>query len=280
MSKLEREPAELSPSGSDLAALPPTSDSVLAPATPPAEHIASPASLPPTPALLLPTPSTAQPPRWPSARWVLVIVLVVLATKYLIEPLAESLQHAITRGHERAKAEVARTQLAKLSDTAAAFRLVAQCVGPCVVHIDTFRAGDDEETLTDDQSLFPNRKRPHPLLSTGQGSGVIIDTAGYVLTNYHVIEHADPIHVKLSDGRTIRNCQVVGIDKLTDLAVLKISAEGLVAATWGDSDVLEVGDWVLAVGNPFGLDRSVTAGIVSAKQRRQVVESLPYQDFL
>jgi serine protease Do len=62
--------------------------------------------------------------------------------------------------------------------------------------------------------------------------------------------------------------------------VLKVDAGGLVAAPWGDSDTLEVGDWVLAVGNPFGLDRSVTAGILSAKQRRQVVDSLPFQDFL
>ena len=101
-----------------------------------------------------------------------------------------------------------------------------------------------------------------------------------MLTNNHVIEDASAIHLKLSDGRTVRNCEVVGVDQLTDLAVLKIDLEGLAAAPWGDSDALEVGDWVLAVGNPFGLDRSVTAGIVSAKERRNVVSSLPYQDFL
>lgn len=212
-------------------------------------------------------------------RWIAGVIVLVLALKFLVEPTVESVQHAITRGQERAKAEIAQTQLASLSDTSTAFRLVAHTVGPCVVHIKTVRTarvpsnGDDDEWTY----LQPERSRRVP---SGEGSGLIVDPAGYVLTNNHVIEEATTIHLKLSDGRTVRKCDVVGVDLLTDLAVLKIDMDGLTAAKWGDSDALEVGDWVLALGNPFGLDRSVTAGIISAKQRRNVVSSLPYQDFL
>ncbi len=88
------------------------------------------------------------------------------------------------------------------------------------------------------------------------------------------------VAVKLSDGRTINNVTVVGADPLTDLAVLKINAGGLIPATWGDSQQLEAGDWVLAVGNPYGLDGSVTSGIVSAKRRRRIAPQNVYQDFL
>jgi serine protease Do len=217
---------------------------------------------------------------YPVVRWVVGVLALVLALKFLVEPVVESVQHAITRGHERAKAEIAKTQLAKLSDTADAFRLVAQSVGPSVVHIDAMQPIELLEKEASDEWSLLNRHRPHPLRSTGQGSGVVIDTEGYILTNNHVIQDATAIRLKLSDGRLIDECEIVGVDVLTDLAVLKVDADGLVAAPWGDSDTLEVGDWVLAVGNPFGLDRSVTAGIVSAKQRRQVVDSLPYQDFL
>jgi serine protease Do len=211
-------------------------------------------------------------------RWIAGVIVLVLAMKFLVEPMVESVQHAITRGHERAKAEIAQTQLASLSDTSAAFRLVAQSVGPSVVHIKTVRTARTLQDGPDDEwsHLHPDRQRRVP---SGEGSGLIVDPAGYVLTNNHVIEDASTIHLKLSDGRTVRKCEVVGVDQLTDLAVLKIDLEGLTPAAWGDSEALEVGDWVLALGNPFGL-RSVTAGIVSAKERRNVVSSLPYQDFL
>lgn len=209
-------------------------------------------------------------------RWIAGVIVLVLAMKFLVEPMVESIVYAWTRGRERGKADVAQTQLASLSDTSAAFRLVAHSVGPSVVHIKTVRSARSSQENSDEWAyLQPDRSR-----RSGEGSGLIVDAAGYVLTNNHVIEDASAIHLKLSDGRTVRNCEVVGVDQLTDLAVLKINLEGLAAASWGDSDALEVGDWVLAVGNPFGLDRSVTAGIVSAKERRNVVSSLPYQDFL
>jgi serine protease Do len=206
--------------------------------------------------------------------WLLVALVLLAVVRLHLGALVEEVQYALTRGRERASAELARAQLASLDESSAAFRLVAQSVGPSVVHIDTLRV---RETTSDGEFDWP---LPRRLESTGQGSGVIVDAAGYILTNYHVIKSATKVDVRLSDGRTLREARVVGTDPLTDLAVLKIEADGLVAAPWGDSQRLEVGDWVLAVGNPFGLDRSVTAGIVSAKRRRNVVHNMPYQDFL
>jgi len=85
--------------------------------------------------------------------------------------------------------------------------------------------------------------------------------------------------VRLSDGREIREVTIIGADAATDLAVLKIDADSLIPAVWGDSDQVQVGDWVLAIGNPYGLDRTVTAGIISAKGRHGIGQNL-YQDFL
>lgn len=110
------------------------------------------------------------------------------------------------------------------------------------------------------------------------GSGFIIDKDGFVVTNNHVIEDADQIKVKLNDQREF-DAKIVGRDPNTDIALLKIeSGEDLPAVELGDSDALEVGQWVLAIGSPFGLEHTVTAGIVSAKGR--VIGSGPYDDFI
>ncbi len=110
------------------------------------------------------------------------------------------------------------------------------------------------------------------------GSGFIIDKEGYILTNNHVVEKASAIKVKLKDGKEY-DAKVVGRDPKTDIAVIKISTKnGVSVATLGDSDKLEVGEWVLAVGNPFGLEHTVTQGIVSAKGR--VIGQGPYDDFI
>jgi serine protease Do len=110
------------------------------------------------------------------------------------------------------------------------------------------------------------------------GSGCIIDREGYIITNNHVIEKAQTIKVKLIDGKEY-DATVVGRDPKTDLALIKIDAKNsLHVATFGDSDNLEIGDWVVAIGNPFGLETTVTAGIVSAKGR--VIGAGPYDDFI
>lgn len=102
---------------------------------------------------------------------------------------------------------------------------------------------------------------------SGLGSGVIITKDGYIITNNHVIDGADRLEVILNDNRTF-NATVIGTDPLTDLALIKIDAENLPVIPMGNSDDLKIGEWVLAVGNPFGLTSTVTAGIVSAKARR------------
>ena len=111
------------------------------------------------------------------------------------------------------------------------------------------------------------------------GSGFIIDKKGIVVTNYHVIENAEEITVVLSDDQSFK-ATVLGQDQKTDIAVLKIEPEDveLTAVEFGDSDSLRVGDWVLAIGNPFGLGGTVTAGIVSARGRD--IGNGPYDDFI
>jgi serine protease Do len=110
------------------------------------------------------------------------------------------------------------------------------------------------------------------------GSGFIIDEDGYILTNNHVVEGADEIKVRLSDKHEF-DAKIVGRDQKTDIALIKIkSAHGVPIARLGDSEKLEVGEWVMAIGNPFGLEQTVTVGIVSAKGR--VIGSGPYDDFI
>ncbi|MBF0369605.1 MAG: DegQ family serine endoprotease [Magnetococcales bacterium] len=114
--------------------------------------------------------------------------------------------------------------------------------------------------------------------SRSLGSGVIIDGNGYILTNDHVVEDASEIQVRLSDEREF-TAQVVGRDAKTDLALIRIEADGqLPAAKLGDSDQAEVGSWVIAIGNPFGLEATVTTGIISAKGR--IIGNGPYDNFL
>lgn len=110
------------------------------------------------------------------------------------------------------------------------------------------------------------------------GTGFIISPDGYILTNNHVVNGADEVMVKLSDGRELK-AEIKGMDEKLDLALIKISDKGTFLSTeLGDSDTLEVGEWVMAIGNPFGLAQTVTAGIVSAKGR--VIGSGPYDDFI
>ena len=113
---------------------------------------------------------------------------------------------------------------------------------------------------------------------TSLGSGFIIDTKGYIITNNHVIDKASEIMVKLSDDRQF-NAEVIGTDKLTDLALIKINSDEVFPfVKMGDSDAVRVGDWILAIGNPFGLGGSVTSGIVSAKSR--AIDAGSYDNFI
>ena len=125
------------------------------------------------------------------------------------------------------------------------------------------------------------RQRVVPRRQHGLGSGVVVTGDGYILTNYHVVDGADSIHVDLNDGRTFE-AKVIGTDKPSDLAVVKVTATNLPTAPLGNSDVAQVGDVVLAIGNPLGVGQTVTSGIVSAKGRSTGSGDgeRNYQDFL
>lgn len=177
------------------------------------------------------------------------------------------------------------------------FTSIATVISPAVVHIRTVRRspgfqddwvpGDEPEAEQDEMREFfehffgpsPEGKAPGGDFNRrGTGSGFIIQPDGLVVTNHHVIVGADEIEVVLKDGR-IFPAEVVGRDAYTDLALIRIAPESpLPALPMGDSDQLAVGQWVVAIGSPFGLEQSVTVGIVSAKGR--VIGSGPYDDFI
>lgn len=185
--------------------------------------------------------------------------------------------------------------LENLRQTGQAFRSVAKKVSPAVVFIQVEKelTGRDANELVipfDDDFLrrffgdapqFRFRSpdnTPQKHREEGQGSGFIISADGYILTNNHVVGDADKVQVKLQDGRQY-TAKIVGTDPPTDLAIIKIDEKDLPYLRLGDSSRLEVGDWVLAVGNPFGLSHTLTAGIVSAKGRSGMGIN-DYEDFI
>src|SRR5271157_6071670 len=183
-----------------------------------------------------------------------------------------------------------------------AFAQVAKQLEPTVVNINTEstikqvhrRRGnqdDDDEGGMDDffNHFFggPGGQNPlgqgeSPMREHSLGSGVIVDAKGYIVTNRHVVERADRIRVRFKDDPpgVQHDAKVIGVDQETDLAVIKVDVDhALPAAKMGDSDAMQVGDWVLAVGSPFGLSETVTAGIVSAKGR-EIVPLHQFQSFI
>ncbi len=155
-------------------------------------------------------------------------------------------------------------------------------VSPAVVNISTRGTVTVERSPFDDFFFGQRGPRQQQRRTGSLGSGVIIDAErGYLLTNNHVVEDADEISVRLVDGRVF-DAELVGTDEPTDIAVLKIQASDLTELPIGNSDSISVGDYVLAIGNPFGLEGTVTSGIVSAKGRsgQQAGLGLSYQDFI
>ena len=159
---------------------------------------------------------------------------------------------------------------------------VLKRVTPSVVNVNTQTRVRIRSPLMEDpffRRFFNVPDRPRERVSQSLGSGVIVDAEkGYVLTNYHVIARADEISVGLKDGRSLE-AKLIGTDPDTDLAVIQIPAESLIALPLADSDELQVGDFVVAVGNPFGLGQTVTSGIVSALGRTGL-RGLEYQNFI
>ncbi len=174
--------------------------------------------------------------------------------------------------------------------TPPSFVSVVKAVMPAVVNISTTRTvkqgGQMQGPFMDDpffrqffgEEFFHRFQMPRDRRESSLGSGVIVSSDGYIVTNNHVVAKADEIKVLLNDKREFTG-KVVGTDPKSDLAVIKISAKDLPVVPWGDSDTLEVGEYVLAIGNPFGLNQTVTQGIVSAVGRANVGIA-DYEDFI
>ncbi len=189
--------------------------------------------------------------------WLASSLVLLLAAWFLGPELVARYQYASTRGRISAEYEHASRELATapLDGVSTAYQLVARKIRPSVVSIIARSRTDPRRPLSGSQS-------------GGQGSGVIMSRDGFIITNEHVIGDAGRVDVMLDDRRHFP-ARVVGRDALSDLAVLKIDAEGLFPAEWGDSDDLQVGSMVWAVGSPYGLQQTVTSGILSAKERRE-----------
>ncbi len=229
-------------------------------------------------------------------RWLPTLTLAVIGgaalTIFGLPRMVSRLAYAAEAGQSAAVQE----QLKHAMDISQAFQSAAKVVRPSVVSItstkkfgpsprqggrrshpfsdpnnpsgnpfDDFFGGDFFFRFFGDEGQLPERK----FEQRGMGTGVIVSADGFILTNNHVVDGADEVSVKLSDDREFK-AKIVGTDPKTDLAVVKIKADNLVAADLGDSETLEVGQWVLAVGAPFGLEQTVTAGIISAKGRSGV----------
>ena len=198
--------------------------------------------------------------------------LVVLVSLIAWPSFVGRLQYAKTRAELAAIRDSASQ--AELRSVGKLFTTLARVIGPTVVNVTSKRR---VVTIADEIAALRGLAAPG-VTDEQVGSGVIVDDGGVIVTNYHVVANSEEIDVTLADGRRF-TASLVGADPATDLAVLRIDATALPTAVWGDSDTVEVGEMVWAIGNPFGLDRTLTYGIVSAVGRRGVLDS-PYQEFL
>lgn len=192
----------------------------------------------------------------------LTMVAMLAAARFAVPRIVEEIRYSWTRGELRAEYEAGTRGLQNVSLEALteAYQMVSAAAGPSVVHIDVHRKSPeivDAGTRRISTNFVPR---------SDQGSGVVVDDEGHILTNRHVIVEGDEIQVTLSDGRRVE-ATLVGSDALTDLALLKIDADRLFPITWGNSDRCRVGSPVWAIGSPFGLDQTVTFGIISGKHR-------------
>src|SRR5215470_3819425 len=192
--------------------------------------------------------------------------------------------HALWSASARSAPAAAPSPQGTADALQSAFVGVAQRVRPAVVNIGTiqvarsrrapFSPGQSDDPFFKDffDQFFGSQTpgAPGEFRQPGLGSGVIIDKRGYVLTNFHVVKGADSVTVRLNDRHEFRG-RIVGSDPKTDLAVVKFEPDHeLALATLGNSDVLRVGEWAIAIGNPFGLDQTVTVGVISATGRSDV----------
>ena len=197
--------------------------------------------------------------------WLLLAQVVTIAVGALLAWKAVTTEFGIPQAQIVTVREEGKPPPPLTAPHSESFRAAVQKALPSVVNI--YMAKAVRRQVVDPR--FPYFYREQDETATSLGSGVVISDAGYVLTNNHVIESADEIAVALGDGR-IAKANVVGTDPETDLAVLRISADRLRPISFGVSEALQVGDVVLAIGNPFGVGQTVTQGIVSATGRQRL----------
>lgn len=207
--------------------------------------------------------------------------------------LTESKDGQVLRIEHRAENPVFSSRYDHTDTPGLDFTGAAERVMPTVVHIRSTQlrpSGRSQQPnlppafrdfFGEDFFFGPGPRQGQPQPAVGSGSGVIVSADGYIVTNNHVIDKADDIEVTLHDNRTFK-AELVGVDPSTDLALLKIEGEDLSPVTLGNSDAVRVGQWVLAIGNPFNLNSTVTAGIVSAKARNINIlrDQAPIESFI
>jgi serine protease Do len=221
-----------------------------------------------------------------------LVVLLTLAVGILIGTVIS----VGVRGQEKKAADAAPLSVPSPRQMSNQFSQIAKSLEPAVVNINTESTikptvrrrgqapGDDQENPFGDffDKFFGGQGDNGPIRERSLGSGVILDPKGFIVTNRHVVEKADRIRVKVQDEppNVLHDAKVIGTDQETDLAVIKIDVDKpLPTAKLGNSESMQVGDWVLAVGSPFGLQATVTAGIVSAKGRN-IVPNRQFQSFI
>jgi serine protease Do len=219
-----------------------------------------------------PPPRPTTPPVRRGFLILLGVLLILTGLVYGIPYLIRKSAYAWEAGRNQAAADTLRSldEAGILNRASALFRMATDRVAPSVVNIRSMRLMTDRL----------GRRIPTQI---GAGSGFVIDrNRGYIVTNHHVIKDAEELIIRLGQGEEL-DATLVGSDPKTDIAVLKVDQELPIAAEWGDADRADIGDWVLAIGSPFQLDQTVTAGIISAIGRRNlriVDDGTGYEDFI
>ena len=222
------------------------------------------------------------------AAFTAAMLLLAVAGVFLVSCSREAPSPKLTSAETPVQTAI-QTPVARENRPAFTFAPVAKKVAPSVVNIytaRTVRASPQLARLFEDPifrqyfgDAYGYGRVPRDRREQSLGSGVIASQDGYILTNNHVVQGADEIKVAFADGRTVLDAKIVGTDPPTDVAVVKVEGQKLPVVNLGNSDQLEVGDVVLAVGNPFGVGQTVTMGIVSAKDRSGV-GIVDYEDFI
>lgn len=210
--------------------------------------------------------------------WTLILALTLAAAYHtdIVGQVAYNAERGKLRADMEHLAQIRPADVACVEQLSHAFSVIAEAVKPSVVNISSMR--DPTSMAEGLRELFGDRDIQLPPI-TGSGSGVVLDEDGYIVTNNHVVDGADLVRVGLIDGRKF-TAKVVGVDPMTDVAVVKIDADNLHPARFGESNDVKVGHLVLAIGSPFRLTHSVSHGIVSALGRTDVAVDIDYKNWI